>query len=170
MADEKSNLFTKKAQDRLRSPDDLDEYVRVTNPSVWIVLAACAILMIGMFAWGFFGTAETSVSATATCANGEVICFLPSSAASKLSAGDPANVDGELMEVASVGTVPLSRFEAYEIVGSDFLANTLVQDDWTYLVTFKGDGQTAFAEGVPLSVNVTTENISPLSVVFGGAS
>lgn len=44
MADEQSNIFTKKASDRLRSPDDLDEYVRVTNPSVWIVLAACAML------------------------------------------------------------------------------------------------------------------------------
>ena len=170
MADEKSDLFTKKAQSKLRSPDDLDEYVRLTNPSVWIVLAACAILMIGMFAWGFFGTAETSVTATATCAKGEVIAFLPSDSASKLSVGDPANVDGELMEVASVGDVPLSRFEAYEIVGSDFLASTLVQDDWTYMVTFEGSGETGFAEGVPLAVNVTTENISPLSVVFGGAS
>ena len=170
MADENSSLFTQKAQSKLRSPDDLDEYVRLTNPSVWIVLAACAILMIGMFAWGFFGTAQTSVGAVATCAQGEVVAFLSADAASKLSVGDPANVDGELMEVASVGDVPLSRLEAYEIVGSDYLASTLVQDDWTYLVTFKGEGETTFAEGVPLAVNVTTENISPLSVVFGGTS
>ena len=53
MADtEKNNsVFTKKATDKLRSPDDLDEYVRVTYPNVWIVLAACAILVIGLFAF-----------------------------------------------------------------------------------------------------------------------
>ena len=39
MADEQNSIFTKKASDKLRSPDDLNEYVRVTNPSVWVVLA-----------------------------------------------------------------------------------------------------------------------------------
>lgn len=170
MADEKSGLFTKKAQSKLRSPDDLDEYVRVTNPSVWVVLAACVLLMVGLFAWGFFGTAHTSVSAVATRVKGEVVAFLPADDASKVSVGNPANVEGELMEVASIDTVPLSRLEAYEIVGSDFLAATLVQDDWTYLVTFKGDGDTGFAEGVPLSVNVTTENIAPINVILGNVA
>ena len=63
MTDEKSSIFTDKASNKLRSPDDLDECVRVTNPSVWVVLAACACLMIGLLAWGFLGTAETSVGA-----------------------------------------------------------------------------------------------------------
>lgn len=170
MADEKSGLFTKKAQSKLRSPDDLDEYVRVTNPSVWVVLAACVLLMVGLFAWGLFGTAHTSVGAVATCVDGEVVAFLPADAASKVSAGNPANVEGKLMEVASVETVPLSRLEAREIVGSDFLASTLVQDDWTYLVTFKSDGDPGFAEGVPFSVNVTTENVAPIDVILGSVA
>lgn len=41
MANETSGLFTEKVAKKLRSPDDLDEYVRVTNPSIWVVLAAC---------------------------------------------------------------------------------------------------------------------------------
>ena len=170
MADERREIFTKKASDKLRSPDDLDEYVRVTNPSVWVVLAACVVLMIGMFAWGIFGTAETSVGATATCVKGEVVGFLPAEQASKVHVGDSANVGGELMEVASISAVPLSRMEAREIVGSDYLANTLVGDDWTYLVRFGGDGEVGFAEGVPLTANVTTENIPPLSVIFKGVA
>ena len=51
MANDRNNRFREKASKKLRSPDDLDEYVRVTNPSVWVVLAACATLMIGLFAW-----------------------------------------------------------------------------------------------------------------------
>jgi hypothetical protein len=166
MADEKSSIFTKKASERLHSPDDLDEYVRVTNPSVWVVLAACTCLMIGLLAWGFLGTAETSVSAYATCAKGEVICFLPAEKASKVHVGDLANVGGELMEVASVGTVPLSRAEVHESVGSDYLVSTLVEDDWTYVVSFEGDGGQAFQEGVPLSATIAVENIAPIRLIF----
>ena len=48
MPEETKELFTKKATEKLRSPDDLDEYVRVTNPSIWVVLAACISLMVGL--------------------------------------------------------------------------------------------------------------------------
>lgn len=164
MADETSNLFTEKAADKLRSPDDLDEYVRVTNPNVWVVLAACTVLMIGLFAWGFLGTAETSVGATGTYVKGEVLCFLPSDEASSVHVGDVANVNGALMHVASIGDVPVSRVEAREIIGGDYLASTLVEDDWTHVVSFSGAAD--FKEGIPLSVTITTERIAPISLIF----
>ena len=50
MAKEANGPFTKRATDRLLSPDDLERYVRVTNPSVWVVLA----LLIGYLSWGLF--------------------------------------------------------------------------------------------------------------------
>lgn len=170
MADEKSSMFTKKASEKLRSPDDLDEYVRVTNPSIWVVLAACAVLLIGLFAWGFLGTAETNVAATAASVEGEVVAFLPAEKASKVHVGDPANVGGGLLQVESVGAVPLSRAEVHEIVGSDYLESTLVEGDWSYPVRFSGDGEAAFAEGVPLSATITVENIAPMSLIFKDAA
>lgn len=87
MADGASNLFTEKASDKLRSPDDLENYVRVTNPSVWVALAACVFLLVGLFAWGLFGTATTSVSTTGTYVGGEVVCFLSAKDASKVHEG-----------------------------------------------------------------------------------
>ena len=170
MSDETKSIFTEKATDKLRSPDDLDEYVRVTNPSVWVVFGACAVLLIGLFAWGFFGTAETNVGAMGAYVDGEVVCFLPADKASNVHEGDIANVDGELMEVASVGAVPVSRVEAKDIVGGDYLASTLVGDDWTYVVRFGGNGDYEFADGIPLSVNITTERIAPISLIFKGAA
>ena len=170
MADETNSIFTEKATDRLRSPDDLDEYVRVTNPSVWVVLGACAVLMIGLFAWGFLGTAETSVGAVGTYVKGEVVCFLPAEKAANIHAGDVTTVDSKLMKVASISAVPVSRDEAREIVGGDYLASTLVGGDWTYVVRFDGDGEPGFTEGVPLSVTITTERIAPISLIFKDAA
>ena len=61
MANASSSIFNKKASEKLRNPDDLDKYLRVTNPSVWIVIAACVVLLLGLLAWGVFGTVSTSV-------------------------------------------------------------------------------------------------------------
>ena len=170
MADDRSDMFTEKASKKLRSPDDLDEYVRVTSPSVWVVLAACATLMIGLFAWGLFGTAETNVSGIATCVRGETVCFLPTEKASKVHVDDLANVGGVLSKVESISTVPLSRVEARKIVGSDYLANTLVESDWTYLVRLANDDDPVLEEDVPIPVTITVERIAPLTVIFGAAS
>lgn len=170
MADAKDSIFTEKAANKLRSPDDLDNYVRVTNPSVWIVLTACIALLLGLFSWGIFGTATTSVSATGTCVGGEVVCFLSADDASKVHTGDDAKVDGDRMKVASIGGVPLSRDEARDIVGGDYLMNTLVEGDWTYVVRFKGEGTYGFEEGVPLPVNITTERIAPFTLIFGNGA
>ena len=51
----KKGLFRKKNLDKVSSPEKLDDYIRVTTPSVWITLAAIVILLIGIIAWGFFG-------------------------------------------------------------------------------------------------------------------
>ena len=90
MADTESSIFNKKASEKLRSPDDLDKYVRVTNPSVWVALAACVALLVGILTWGVFGAVTTSVNTTGTCVKGSVVCFLTAEDAAKVSVGDRA--------------------------------------------------------------------------------
>ena len=170
MAEEAREIFTKKASEKLRSPDDLDEYLRVTNPNVWVVLAACITLLAGLFVWGVFGTAETSVTTVGTCVEGEALCFLPSEKVSSVHVGDVANVGGETMQVKSISAVPVSREEARRIVGGDYLTSTLVEVDWTYVVHFGGEVVNGFEEGVPFPVTITTERIPPISLVLKDAS
>lgn len=50
------SIFTQKSLDRINGPEELNEYVRVTTPSVWIVLAAVTLLVIGILGWSIFGT------------------------------------------------------------------------------------------------------------------
>ncbi len=60
MADKRteSGIFRKKSLERVSGPEELNDYMRVTTPSVWIVLAALVILLAGMLAWSVFGTVE----------------------------------------------------------------------------------------------------------------
>ena len=167
MADTTKPIFNRAATDKLRSPDDLDKFVRVTNPSVWVVLVACAALLAGLLAWGVFGAVTTSVSATGVSVDGRVMCFLTAEDAAKVHAGDAASVNGAQMTVSRLSAVPVSRDEAHDMLKSDYLVSTLVTGDWAYRVTFEGDAGD-LSEGVPLSVRITTDQIPPISLILRG--
>ena len=53
-----ASIFREKSMERISSPDQMDEYIRVTTPSVWIALLALVILLIGILAWSVLGTME----------------------------------------------------------------------------------------------------------------
>ena len=55
---EQKQIFRKAAIDRVASPEQLTDYIRVGSPSVWVVLAACVILLASLFVWGWFGQVE----------------------------------------------------------------------------------------------------------------
>ena len=52
------NPFKKKSVDRVQSPEELNDYIRVTSPSVWLVLLAIVLLLIGIVAWSILGTVQ----------------------------------------------------------------------------------------------------------------
>lgn len=51
-----SSLFREKSLERVSSPDQMDDYVRVITPSVWLVLLAVAVLVVGVIVWNVLGT------------------------------------------------------------------------------------------------------------------
>jgi hypothetical protein len=52
------SIFRQKSLDRISSPEQLNDYIRVTTPSVWLVLTAIILLLVGIVAWSIFGTVE----------------------------------------------------------------------------------------------------------------
>ncbi len=56
------SIFRKVALERLSSPDQLDQLMRVTNPRGWLALTGLAALLITAIVWGFLGSVSTKVS------------------------------------------------------------------------------------------------------------
>ena len=63
MASGGQSLFRKETMDRISSPEVLTDYLKVTNPGIWVVLVAVIVLLGGIFAWACVGTLETTSNA-----------------------------------------------------------------------------------------------------------
>ena len=50
---------------KVDSPEQLNQYIKLSNPGVWILLIAIVVLLIGVCAWGFFGKIDTKITTVA---------------------------------------------------------------------------------------------------------
>ena len=87
-------LFRKKSLDKIASPESLTDYIRVTNPGVWLVLAALIVLLAGACVWAIFGRMETKLPVTAKVENGMAAITLTADEAEKVAPGESVIFDG----------------------------------------------------------------------------
>lgn len=59
MAGNDQTLFRKKTIDKISSPEQLTEYLKVTSPRMWIILAAVIMVLLAVIVWGILGRMET---------------------------------------------------------------------------------------------------------------
>lgn len=94
-------IFRKKSLDKVKSPETLDDYIRVSNPGVWLLLVSVIVLLAGAAVWGFFGQIETTVRATVTVEDGTATGFI---ADEEISAGMTVRLSGCEYAVASASS------------------------------------------------------------------
>lgn len=108
-----TKLFRKSSIDRVNSPEQLNDYIRVANPGVWLVLAAIVALLVGVVIWGVFGTVETTVETGAVVEGDSVICYVSEEDAARVETGMHATVDGIEGSVIAVADTPTRVDEAF---------------------------------------------------------
>lgn len=157
--DEKKQIFRQSSIDRISSPEDLNEYVRVANPSVWMVMTAVIILLAGFFIWGWTGTLESTVSAVCVSESSSSVLYLSEEAADKVVPGMKISCDGEEFKVVSVDGEPVEAgavLSEYAMHLGDFRTG-----EW--ICRIRTDG--TLPEGV-FPAEVTVGEVSPMSFVL----
>lgn len=90
--------------ERLASPEQLNDYLRVTNPSTWIVMSSVIILLVSLILWSSFAVIESYVSGTGKAENGVLsITFEDQKAAGIVEEGMTVSVGEVRTVVTSVG-------------------------------------------------------------------
>ena len=62
-------IFRKKSLDRISSPEALDDYLHVTTPSVWLILIAIIMLLVGMLIWSHVASIDSFATGRAQVEN-----------------------------------------------------------------------------------------------------
>lgn len=157
------NLFRKESLKKITSPDQLDDYIHVARPSVWIVLSAVIVLLLGIVCWGVFGTIETVCNGVCEVKSGShTYIFVSENDAKSISEGMTANIMNGTAVVAvkvkAVDTLP-SVLESNQFVQYD---SGLAASNVCYKV---GVDDTGLPEGI-YRASIKTESISPISFII----
>lgn len=73
----KTKLFREKSLEAVESPESLNDYLRVTSPRVWLILAAVVCLLVGAILWGVFGHIRTTEQVAVVVEDGKSFCYVP---------------------------------------------------------------------------------------------
>ena len=85
--DTKEQIFRKESLDRISSPEQLNDYLKVTNPGVWAVLAAVIFFIVGILIWSVFGRLTTTVTLDGKAEDGIITVACTSEQAKNLEPG-----------------------------------------------------------------------------------
>lgn len=155
-----SGLFRKGALDRLNSPEKLDAYLRVTRPSIWLLLAAVVVLLVGVCVWGIFGHMDTIVRTAVDVREDGVYCYIGSDDVTRLRPGMQVKVNGETLTVESLSEQPV-YMDAEEQGGYLLSTAGLQEGEWAYTAMLS---RTSLPQGI-YPGDIIVESIVPMNFI-----
>ena len=156
---EEKSVFRKKSLDRISSPEQLNDYIRVSSPGIWILLAAVIILLIGIGVWAVFGTMETRIPVCVISDGSESVCYIHAEDRDSLNEkmileiGDMRSLLGEISVLPDAVNEYFPEYALH--VGN------LKVGEWVYTVKLF----LRLPEGI-YPANIITEEVKPLSFIF----
>lgn len=154
-------IFRQKSIEKITSPEQINDYIRVSNPSIWMVLAAVIVLLAGVCVWGVYGRLDTVVKTGGVCKEGQLTVYLDEDHLPGADDSFIVSVDGTEYEVSGITAAPVrinGDTDAYLLYLAGFS-----DGDWVYAFSVDipdlGDGTYA--------VSVITDRVRPLDFVLG---
>ena len=163
---DKAASVDRKALDRLQSPDDLDHYLRMTTPGIWISVIACVAILLGIGVWAVFGSVSDHITLRGVAAMDGIVCFVDSDTALRIKEGDFAYVDGVPETVTHVEEWAYDADRHSEVGLTDLEIREMVGDiKMVHPVTISDSRNLAFKQSV--QVTITVDQKTPLAMIFG---
>lgn len=133
----RNKLFRQESLKRLSSPDDLNDILRVVNPSGWAVLLSVLLILAGIFVWSLVGNVERKINTSVEVSGG----------VARFTVEDTALKSKMPVKVGDTESLLLN-------VGKDKYGN--------YIGTANVSGMT---DGI-YEAEITVERISPIKFLF----
>jgi hypothetical protein len=163
------SLFRKTSLEGISSPDQLNDYIKVSNPRIWMVLAALFILLAAVFVWGFAGSLPTTVRCEGVVLNGSAVCYVSTQDADQLRTGQPVTAvssSGEIQgQVSQIASIPLSSSEIAAELNSDYLLQALINEVYAVKINITLD-QCNLTDKELLDIRIVTDAVRPIDFLL----
>lgn len=161
-----------KSPETITSPDDLNNYIQVTTPKVWLLLGALFLLLLVLLIWSFTGNVLTTTKCSGIYNEGIIYAYVPIENASQLKEG--LNAHNQVGEDTIAGTItevsqaPLSQSQAAKTLGSQELAAAVVPSAGGVQVKIEcQDTQKQLETNVLSNVEIILSDIRPIDLFLG---
>ena len=102
MAEQNSGIFRQKALERITSPEQLTDYLRVTNPGIWTFFAAIIILLGGLIVWSTVGTLETLADGVAEVRDNQAVIIVTENVGNEITSGMAVRIGDDNYTISAV--------------------------------------------------------------------
>ena len=153
-------ILSKNSNSKVSSPEELSEYIKVSNVGVWLLLGVLIVFLVSVFVWAIFGNLTTTVTANGVSDGKSIVCYVDNP--SGIEVGDKAKIgdlEGKVVAVADTPVSSSSVSEKYD----EYTVYCLKPSDWNYEVTVECND---CGKGV-VSVKVITNSVKPISFIKG---
>lgn len=157
---QKAQVFNPASLARVSSPEQLNDYIRVANPSVWLILTAMIVLLAALLVWSMTGTLPTTISETCVAEGGVLTGYLSDKA--DVAPGMRVRIGSLTGTITAISDTPYSSREVGAKYDDDYMLHMLGVDDWNYEITIE-------APGVPdglVETTIVTGEVQPITFIF----
>ena len=169
------SVFDFENEDRVESPERLNEYIRVAKPGTWVMVSGLLLVLVAFIAWGFIGTIPKSVTLKgvvdeSTNYSLDVVVDASQFSGKSLVGKEatyrlPSGATGKA-KVTKATETPMSREEMTNVLESDFLASSLVDSDYSYVLLVQPE-ENLSDHGLEIGqVTVITDEVQPVSFLL----
>lgn len=158
-----NNLFREKSIKRISSPEQLNDYIKVANPGVWVSIIAVIILMIGSFIWSFFFSVEEKFSTYVFAENGTMNAIVSEEEISGISAGMKVTINKKAYVIEEIPKRPTKIDDEFD----EYLAHVsgVEYGDWIYIVKIQSSDGSVMEDGI-YRADIVTNSFTPSSLFF----
>lgn len=154
-----NNLFREKSIKKISSPEQINYYIKTSNPSIWIILSAVAILLIGVLTWAVFGELEITVPTVTVCENGKVYCYISENDMEKITDNSYARIESSEYSLDNISKLPVPASDVISSYGLHI--GNFESDEWVYIAEI----ESALEDGI-YKTNIIIESVSPISLLM----
>lgn len=155
----KNTLFREKSIKKISSPEQINDYIKTSNLSIWIIFSAVIILLIGALTWAVFGELEIAVSSVTVCDDGKANCYISENDIEKITDNAYARIEGNDYVLDNISKLPVPASDVISSYGLHI--GNFESGEWVYTAELEST-----IEDEIYRTDIILESVSPISLLM----